>query len=66
MKDIAELLIINRSTLTQVADRSEKKGLAKREKNKNDRRETLLKFTPRGRKLIDSIVSRRQALFFPV
>ena len=66
MKDIAELLSINNSTLTQMADRCVKKGLAKKEKGESDRRETLLKFTPKGRKLIDNIVSHRQALFFPV
>lgn len=66
MKDVAELLSLNNSTLTQIAQRCEKKGLVKREKNEKDRRETLLKFTPKGRKLIDSIVSHRQALFFPV
>ncbi|NPV60460.1 MAG: MarR family transcriptional regulator [Actinobacteria bacterium] len=66
MKDMAELLSLNNSTLTQVANRCERKGLIKREKGKEDRRETILKFTPKGRKLINSIVSHRQALFFPV
>ncbi len=66
MKDVAELLSLNYSTLTQVANRCEKKGLLKREKNEKDRRETLLRFTARGRKLADNIVSHRQALFFPV
>ena len=65
MKDVAELLSLNNSTLTQVAKRCERKGLVRREKNENDRRETLLKFTPRGRKLADNIVSHRQALLFP-
>jgi DNA-binding MarR family transcriptional regulator len=40
--------------------------LQKKEKGESDRRETLLKFTPKGRKPIDNIVSHRQALFFPV
>lgn|GEM_PF-1881101 len=66
MTDIAELLSLNSSTLTQIADRCERKDLIKREKNAEDRRETLLKFTPKGRKLIDNVVSHRQALFFPV
>jgi len=66
MKDMAELLSLNNSTLTQVANRCEKKGLVKREKGTNDKRETLLRFTPKGRRLIDNIVSHRQALFFPV
>jgi DNA-binding MarR family transcriptional regulator len=66
MKDVAELLSLNSSTLTQIAQRCEKKGLLRREKNENDRRETILKFTAKGRKLIDNIVSHRQALFFPV
>lgn len=66
MKDVAGLLSLNSSTLTQVAQRCERKGLIKREKGTNDRRETLLRFTPKGRKLIDNIVSHRQALFFPV
>lgn len=66
MKDMADVLSLNNSTLTQIAQRCEKKGLIKREKNAKDRRETLLKFTPKGRKLIDNIVSHRQALFFPV
>ncbi len=66
MKDVAELLSLNNSTLTQIAQRCERKGLVKREKNEKDRRETLLRFTPKGRKLIDNIVSHRQALFFPV
>ena len=66
MKDVAELLSLNNSTLTAIAQRCERKGLVKREKNVKDRRETLLRFTPGGRKLIDNIVSHRQALFFPV
>jgi len=66
MKDIAELLSLNSSTLTQIADRCERKDLIKREKSTGDRRETLLRFTPKGRKLIDNVVSHRQALFFPV
>ena len=66
MKDVAELLSLNSSTLTQIAQRCERKGLIKREKGTNDKRETLLRFTPKGRKLIDNIVSHRQALFFPV
>jgi DNA-binding MarR family transcriptional regulator len=66
MKDVADSLSLNNSTLTQIAQRCEKKGLVKREKNTNDRRETLLRFTPKGRKLIDNIVSHRQGLFFPV
>ncbi len=66
MKDAAGLLSLNSSTLTQIAQRCERKGLLKREKNPNDRRETMLRFTPMGRKLIDNIVSHRQALFFPV
>jgi DNA-binding MarR family transcriptional regulator len=66
MKDVAELLSLNSSTLTQIAQRCERKGLVKREKNPSDRRETMLRFTPKGRKLIDNIVSHRQALFFPV
>ena len=66
MKDVAGLLSLNSSTLTQIAQRCERKGLIKREKGTNDKRETLLRFTPKGRKLIDNIVSHRQALFFPV
>jgi DNA-binding MarR family transcriptional regulator len=66
MTDIAELLSLGSSTLTQIADRCERKALIKREKSNEDRRETLLKFTPKGRKLIDNVVSHRQALFFPV
>jgi DNA-binding MarR family transcriptional regulator len=66
MKDVAELLSLNSSTLTQIAQRCEKKGLIKREKGASDKRETLLRFTAKGRKLIDNIVSHRQALFFPV
>ena len=66
MKDVSELLSLNSSTLTQLAQRCERKGLVKREKNVNDRRETLLRFTSKGRKLADNIVSHRQALFFPV
>lgn len=66
MKDVAELLSLNSSTLTQIAQRCERKDLVKREKGSSDRRETLLRFTVKGRKLIDNIVSHRQALFFPV
>ncbi len=66
MKDMAELLSMNNSTLTQVAKRCENKGLIRRVKSERDKRATLLKFTPKGRRLIDNIVSHRQALFFPV
>lgn len=47
-KELGEKTLITKGTLTGVVDRLETKGLVKRVTQKEDRRSTVVKLTPRG------------------
>ncbi|MFD9947443.1 MarR family winged helix-turn-helix transcriptional regulator [Nonomuraea sp. NPDC059023] len=58
---MAELLDVNSSTAMRMADRLASNGLVVREVNPDNRRESLMRLTPEGRRLVDEVTARRRA-----
>lgn len=58
--DLAEALAIDPSTATRLCDRLVRKRLISRRRQATDRREVRLDLTVRGRRLVDSVTSRRR------
>ncbi|MDP9847847.1 MarR family winged helix-turn-helix transcriptional regulator [Streptosporangium lutulentum] len=58
---LAERLGVNPSTAMRMADRLSAVGLVCREANPSDRRETLLRLTGEGRRIVDEVIARRRA-----
>jgi DNA-binding MarR family transcriptional regulator len=58
---LAEVLGVHSSTLTRLCDRLVHKGLITRRESPSNRREVLLRLTPRGRRLVKSVTDRRRA-----
>lgn len=58
---LAEKLGVNPSTAMRMADRLAAVGLLKREVNPHNRRETLLRLTDNGRRIVDEVTARRKA-----
>ncbi|MGW3349795.1 MarR family winged helix-turn-helix transcriptional regulator [Nonomuraea rubra] len=56
---MADALAVNSSTASRMADRLATAGLIVREVNPHNRRETLMRLTPEGRRLVDDVTSRR-------
>lgn len=57
---MAELLGVNSSTAMRMADRLVAAGLVVREVNPHNRRESLMRLTPEGRRLVDEVTARRR------
>ncbi|WP_344479051.1 MarR family transcriptional regulator [Nonomuraea monospora] len=57
---MAELLAVNSSTAMRMADRLVAAGLVTREVNPLNRRETLMRLTEEGRRLVDDVTARRR------
>ncbi|MCA8936723.1 MAG: MarR family transcriptional regulator [Planctomycetes bacterium] len=53
---ISEKLLVTAGNLTGIVDRLEKQGLARRETNPNDRRQTFIKLTDKGREYCDKVI----------
>ncbi|MFJ1600708.1 MarR family winged helix-turn-helix transcriptional regulator [Streptomyces sp. NPDC088261] len=58
--EVAELLGVNPSTAMRMLDRLIAAGLAARRSNPASRRETLLRLTPDGRRLVDGVSAARR------
>ncbi|MGI5272750.1 MarR family winged helix-turn-helix transcriptional regulator [Nonomuraea sp. CA-218870] len=58
---MAELLNVNPSTAMRMADRLAAAGLVVREVNPLNRRESLMRLTPEGRRVVDEVTARRRA-----
>ncbi|MGW3459994.1 MarR family winged helix-turn-helix transcriptional regulator [Streptomyces olivaceoviridis] len=58
---LAESLRVTPSTAMRMADRVIVAGLAERQPNPDDRRETLLTLTEEGRRTVESVTARRRA-----
>ncbi|MFF8909514.1 MarR family winged helix-turn-helix transcriptional regulator [Streptomyces olivaceoviridis] len=58
---LAESLRVTPSTAMRMADRVIAAGLAERQPNPDDRRETLLTLTEEGRRTVESVTARRRA-----
>ncbi|MFC6082016.1 MarR family winged helix-turn-helix transcriptional regulator [Sphaerisporangium aureirubrum] len=57
---LAERLGVNPSTALRMVDRLASAGLVSREVNPNNRRETLLRLTGEGRRLVEEVTTRRR------
>ncbi|MEN3537120.1 MarR family transcriptional regulator [Microbispora sp. ZYX-F-249] len=57
---LAEKLGVNPSTAMRMADRLAVAGLLEREVNPHNRRETLLRLTDNGRRIVDEVTARRK------
>ncbi len=62
MKSIAEYLKITPPSATEIISEMEKRGLVKRESDKDDRRVVYIVFTPLSKKLFASISKRKELI----
>ena len=53
---LSEKLLVTAGNLTGIVDRLEKQGLARRETNPRDRRQTFIKLTDEGRAYCDKVI----------
>lgn len=53
---LSEKLLVTAGNLTGIVDRLEKQGLARRETNPADRRQTFIRLTDKGREYCDKII----------
>lgn len=60
MGDIHEELHMANSTVTVIVDYLHEAGLVKRKRDTNDRRVVLLEITDKGRKIMESLLAKRQ------
>lgn len=60
-QDLAAALGVHASTFSRTADRLVSAGWVRRSENPENRRETLIRLTPSGRKLVDRVTARRRA-----
>ncbi|WP_240134609.1 MarR family winged helix-turn-helix transcriptional regulator [Streptomyces sp. MUM 178J] len=57
---LAERLGVNPSTAMRMMDRLIAAGLADRQINQDNRRETVLRLTPEGRRIVEDVTARRR------
>jgi DNA-binding MarR family transcriptional regulator len=57
---MADLLNVNSSTAMRMADRLVSAGLIVREVNPDNRRESLMRLTPEGQRLVDEVTASRR------
>ncbi|UBU16160.1 MarR family winged helix-turn-helix transcriptional regulator [Nonomuraea gerenzanensis] len=57
---MAELLDVNSSTAMRMADRLAGAGLIVREVNPHNRRESIMRLTGEGRRIVDEVMARRR------
>lgn len=60
-KQIGELTLITKGTLTGVVDRLERDGLVRRHAGADDRRSTLVRLTARGERVFERVFPRHIA-----
>lgn len=58
--DLAEALAIHPSTATRLCDRLVAKQMVRRSPDPDNRRETMISLTPKGRDLVDAVTSIRR------
>jgi DNA-binding MarR family transcriptional regulator len=57
MQELARLLELDKSSISGLVDRAERRGLVKRIPSTNDRRSSLVRLTAAGRRLVNSAAS---------
>jgi len=58
---LAERVGVHQSTTTRIAARLSRRGLLATDKDREDRRLTVMRLTPAGRSLVEGIIERRRA-----
>lgn len=58
--DLAEALSVEKSTVTRMCDRLDRKDLISRMRPPDDRRTVITTITPAGRQLVDAVTRRRR------
>ena len=58
---LAERVGVHQSTATRIAARLRRRDLMATDKDREDRRLTVVRLTPAGRELVDGIIERRRA-----
>jgi DNA-binding MarR family transcriptional regulator len=61
IRTVSERLQIRHHSAVELVDRMEKRGLLRRERSDQDRRNVLLRVTPRGERLLSRLVRHRMA-----
>jgi DNA-binding MarR family transcriptional regulator len=61
MNELAKLLGLDKSSITGLVDRAERRGLVERTSSTSDRRAVLVGLTRRGRSLVASVAARFEA-----
>lgn len=64
-KEIADRLSLPKSSVTNIVDSLERKGLVRRELNKRDRRSWLLVLTDKGKETIRMVFAQKSQLMMP-
>ncbi len=66
MKRISEILTVTGGNVTGLIDRLEKKGLAKRQRSKKDRRVINVTITPEGDRVYDQVIDEFEENLFNI
>lgn len=66
MTELADFLGLDKSTLSGLIDRAERRGLVVRDKNPEDRRVVDVVITPAGRKLVEQVYDEVQRELEPM
>jgi MarR family transcriptional regulator, lower aerobic nicotinate degradation pathway regulator len=57
MKELSQLLDLDKSSTTGLIDRAERRGFVRRTVSSSDKREIRVSITPRGRKLVNQVAT---------
>jgi MarR family transcriptional regulator, lower aerobic nicotinate degradation pathway regulator len=60
MQELARLLELDKSSVTGLIDRAERRGLVQRDPSRDDRRSVRVKLTPAGRRIAQKVVTAFQ------
>ena len=58
--ELADALSVHPSTVTRLCDRLVARGLVRRTESTANRREVLVRLTPKGRRVVDAVTKRRR------
>lgn len=61
IQDLAERMQLRHHSVVELADRLERRGLVRRERSRDDRRQVILHLTPRGERILTKLAKQRIA-----
>lgn len=61
IRDLAERMQLRHHSVVELADRLERRGLVRRERSRDDRRQVILHLTPRGERILTRLAKQRIA-----